>query len=166
MLLTNCFAVCSARLIFFLSICAFCFNVLLSGLVGNSLSDWTLRCITWNVNATMSSQLKSLYLQLFKINIISQLYLTMFEVVYRHTSGPSTTPNVIPQTNNRRVIVMWFGLQPPGSRALSPGFLVQGTSQTIERQSFYQTFISIASGFNSQKFSPPTHVVLSTYLNC
>ena len=39
----------------FLSQCAFCFNVLLSGLVGNSLSDQTLRCITWSVNASMSS---------------------------------------------------------------------------------------------------------------
>ena len=110
-----------------------------------------------HLNHCISSYLK---------NIISQLYLTMFEVVYRHTSGPSTTPNVVPQTNNRQVIVMWFGLQPPGSGALSPEFLVLCTSQTIERQSLYQTFISIRNRVQLLEVQPPIALVLGTSSTC
>ena len=106
----------------FLSKCAFCFNVLLSGLVGNSLSDWTLRCITWNVNATMSSQLLNHCISSYFSKYYSQLCLTLFEVVFRRTSGPSITPSVIPQTLTDELLSIGLGSSHQGQELYHRGF--------------------------------------------
>ena len=67
------------------------------------------------------SILKSLNLQLLFI-YYSQLCLTLFEVVFRRTSGPSITPSVIPQTLTDELLSIGLGSSHQGQELYHRGF--------------------------------------------
>ena len=138
----------------FLSKCAFCFNVLLSGLVGNSLSDWTLRCITWNVNATMSSQLLNHCISSYFSKYYSQLCLTLFEVVFRRTSGPSITPSVIPQTLTDELLSIGLGSSHQGQELYHRGFQCRAHHRLL-RDSRYIRLLSQSRQGSTPRSSAP-----------
>ena len=108
MLLTNCFAVCSARLIFIFLMCIQ-LPCLIIGFGWKLIKrlDFMVHNMECQCNNVFST-LKSLYLQLF-FKYYSQLCLTLFEVVFRRTSGPSITPSVIPQTLTDELLSVGLG---------------------------------------------------------